>query len=114
MFIWTITSVNYFLLEFELRHLKGGIYKDAAASSSAEVCGCIIGGCLLYGVPSKLRIKFTLTVVYVFMLVGATAVLISETKQDGKWTPEFVLLINLGIGASYVTQSGITALLFDQ
>ncbi len=74
LLIWTITSVSYFLLEFELKYLKGGIFRDASASSLAEITGCIIGGFLLIGHPSKMRIRLTLVGVYSFMLVGAVSV----------------------------------------
>ena len=95
--------------------MKGGIFRNTITSSSAEVIGCVIGGFLLIGQPSERRVRFSLALVYFSMLAGSISVLTCDIygAQNGKWIPCFVLLINMGIGASYVLQSGIIPFLFD-
>lgn len=78
LLIWTFTSVSYFLLEFELKYLKGGVFRDASASSLAEITGCIFGGFLLIGHPSKMRIRLTLVGVYSLMFLGAVSLWLSD------------------------------------
>jgi len=55
LIFWMITSANYFLIEFELKYLNGGIFRDAMTSSLAEVAGCLFGGVLLVGSVDKFR-----------------------------------------------------------
>ena len=53
---WVITSINYFLVAFELKYLNGGIFRDSMTSSLAEVVGCLMGGFLVTGLSSRFRV----------------------------------------------------------
>lgn len=111
---WVITSVNYFLVEFELKYLNGGIFRDAMTSSLAEVAGCLLGGFLIVGSSSKQRIRLALIVVNLLPLFGAIGILVCFQKNLVNWTANFILLANLGIGSSFVVQSSVTLMLFPE
>ena len=107
-----ITSANYFLIEFELKYLNGGIFRDAMTSSLAEVAGCLLGGILLVGSVGRSRTRLALVIVNVLPAIGAVGILICQSRNSENVTAAFVLLTNLGIGSSYVVQSSVTVLLF--
>ncbi len=75
---WVITSVNYFLVEFELKYLNGGIFRDAMTSSLAEVAGCLLGGILLLGSVTKVKVRFALVIVNLLPTLGAVGILVCE------------------------------------
>lgn len=102
LLFWIITSVNYFLIEFELKYLNGGIFRDSMTSSLAEVAGCLIGGVLLLGSVGAHRVRLALVVVNFLPTIGAIGILICQSKNSAYFTAAFVLLTNLGIGSSYV------------
>lgn len=112
LMFWVITSANYFLIEFELKYLNGGIFRDSMTSSLAEVAGCFLGGILMMDATSTLRIKSASFVVNILPMIGAIGILVCQSLDNANLTAAFVLLANLGIGSSYVVQSSITVLLF--
>jgi hypothetical protein len=82
------------------------------SSSLAEVAGCILGGFLISGRSSTLRVRLALLVVNILPAIGAVGILICQAQSNSDFTAYFVLLTSLGIGASFVVQSSITLRLF--
>jgi hypothetical protein len=71
-------------------------------SSLAEVAGCILGGIMILGTPGPKRIRGSLAAACVLPAIGAILVLLFCKEGDNSVESYFILMINLGIGASYV------------
>lgn len=71
-------------------------------SSLAEVAGCFLGGVMILGTPSNLRIRSSLALACSLPALGAILVLLICKDNLCSMESYFILLMNLGIGASYV------------
>jgi len=82
LLFWVITSANYFLIEFELKYLNGGIFRDAMTSSLAEVVGCLFGGIMLVSSAGRSRIRLALIIVNALPVIGAVGILIFKSRSN--------------------------------
>ena len=98
--IWTINSINYFLLAYSLTELSGGLYLNTSAESISVSVGSLMGGVILaIAYDSKTnrkvkKLKFSLTMIFILCTVGSTLTLVAESFF-ASWTPLFLSLIHI-------------------
>ena len=70
--VWIASSFDYYLLNFQMKNIKGNIFLNTFSSSISELPSIIISG-FMY---KRLGIKFTLIFWFLLSLIGGLCLLI--------------------------------------
>ena len=95
---WTCSSVNYYMIGFQLKHLKGSIYLNSILSSLFEVIAVAVGGAMvkLFGTKMGFIIAFSLST------LGALLIILVDEELVGKVIfAIFVFTSRFGVSATF-------------
>ncbi|CDW83769.1 solute carrier family member 5 [Stylonychia lemnae] len=93
--IWIGSSFNYYLINFQLKYIKGDFFVNTITASLTEVPAYILSG-ILY---QKLGIRIVLVSCFIISLVGGIFLLIFSNYTDV--IPVFILLARFGVSATF-------------
>ena len=94
--VWIASSFNFYLINFQMKYIKGDVFVNTFVSASSELPAIIIGG-LLY---QKVGLRFTLCLFFCIALSGSICLLIlSDLRED--LIPIFILLAKAGVSGTF-------------
>lgn len=95
-FVWIATSIDYYLINFYLKYLKGNMFLNSNVAALAECLSTIMAGYLYlnFGLKMALFVSFAISV------VGSVLIMFLE-KSNPDWVPVFILLAKYGIGSAF-------------
>lgn len=96
MTVWAFTSTSYYVINFDLKYLKGSIFVNNFVAAIAEILSGLLAGFfyLTFG------LKFALLLSYSIAALGAVLMIFFETSHT-ELVPVFILLAKFGIGSSF-------------
>ena len=53
LFLWIVSTFDYFLINFQLKYIKGDIYANTIVSSVSEVTAYLVSGALYDKIGAK-------------------------------------------------------------
>jgi len=95
IYMWCCVSFSYYLINFQIKYIKGNVYTNIMTSSIADNIGTV-GSAVLYtkvGVKSAFQISLALT------LIGGAAILLLHSFTF--WMPLFILLSKTGTSSCF-------------
>ena len=95
MFMWIGSSFDYFLINFQLKYIKGDFFLNNLVTSATEIPALILGG-ISY---QKLGIKFTLFTCFAISIVGGLCLSIWQNEVDV--IPFMILGARFGVTATF-------------
>ncbi|CDW73598.1 solute carrier family member 5 [Stylonychia lemnae] len=93
--IWIASSFSYYLINFQLKYIKGDFFVNTITASLTEVPAYILSG-ILY---EKLGIRIVLVSCFIISLVGGIFLLIFSNNTNV--IPVFILLARFGVSATF-------------
>ena len=94
--VWIGSSFDYYLLNFQMKSIKGNVFLNTFSSSMSELPSIIISG-FMY---KRLGLKITLVFWFSLSLVGGMLLLIFGNSHE-KLIPVFVLFSKAGVTATF-------------
>ena len=94
--VWIASSFDYYLLNFQMKNIKGNIFLNTFASAISELPAIIISG-FMY---KKLGIKITLFSWFTLSFLGGLCLLILGNSNEDL-IPIFILLSKAGVTATF-------------
>ena len=94
--VWIASSFDYYLLNFQMKNIKGNIFLNTFASAISELPAIIISG-FMY---KKLGIKITLFSWFTLSFLGGICLLILGNSNEDL-IPIFILLSKAGVTATF-------------
>jgi len=94
--VWIASSFDYYLLNFQMKNIKGNIFLNTFSSSMSELPSIIISG-IMY---KKLGIKVTLVFWFSLSLAGGILLIIFGNAHENL-IPIFVLFSKAGVTATF-------------
>jgi hypothetical protein len=96
VFLWIACSFSYYLINFEMKYIKGDLYINSIFGSLAD--------CMAYGssafILKKIGLKNTLIVSYALGMSGMLCLFLSQTERQ-QWLTLFILVSKFGISCSF-------------
>ena len=94
--VWIASSFNFYLINFQLKSIKGNVFLNTFVSALSEIPAIAIGG-ILY---AKIGIKLTLVGAFGIAIIGSTSlVILGNNNVD--LIPIFILLAKSGVSATF-------------
>lgn len=106
IFLWSVSSFNYYLITFYMKYVPGSIYVNTTAAALSENISYVVSGLLLNRIGIKLSFVFALIIAVIggFLLASMPATGLTEAS--------FVLICKFGISWSFNNCYLATPLLF--
>jgi len=105
--MWSVASMNYYVISFFLKYIPGNIYVNTSISSISEIVAYICSGFVL----KIFGIKYSFLLSYVLAAIGG-AFMVFFSTAGGNWTAFFVLFAKFGISFAFNIAYLSTPLLF--
>ena len=96
LFLWVASAFDYYLINFQLKYIKGDIYVNTVVSSVSEVVAYIVSGALY----DKIGPKISFVVSFIIAIIGSILYITLSTPYPGL-VPFMVLGSKFGISASF-------------
>ena len=96
LFLWVASAFDYFLINFQLKYIKGDIYINTIVSSVSEVIAYIISGAI-FGIIGP---KITFVSSYVIAIIGSVFYIIFSGSAE-TLVPVMILGSKFGIAAAF-------------
>jgi len=94
--VWIASSFDFYLLNFQMKNIKGNIFLNTFTSSLSELPAIIISG-FMY---KKIGMKITLISWFSIALTGGLCLLILGNANENL-IPIFVLFAKAGVSATF-------------
>jgi hypothetical protein len=94
--VWVSASFCFFLINYQLKYLKGDIFVNSMVSSSSEMVAYGLSGALM----KLLGIKKNLAISYILAILGMVCFITIPT-QDQLWLSIFVMGSKFGISSAF-------------
>ena len=94
--VWIASSFDYYLLNFQMKNIKGNIFLNTFSSSISELPAIIISG-FMY---KKIGLKTTLVFWFLVSFLGGICLLILGNSNENL-IPVFVLFSKAGVTATF-------------
>jgi OCT family organic cation transporter-like MFS transporter 4/5 len=109
VFLWTASSFDYYMINFQLKYIRGDIFINTGASSFSEVFAYFLGGAIL--VP--LGIKRSFIICFLIGAAGAFCLLfINSENVDNIVLAIFVMTTKFGVSATFAMVYIVTPVIF--
>jgi hypothetical protein len=71
VFIWTASSFCYFLINYEVKYIRGNYFENQLFSAGSEALAYFGSGCLIrpLGLKATLIVSFTVSIIGMLMLI---------------------------------------------
>ena len=96
LFLWIVASFDYFLINFQLKYIKGDIYVNSIVSSVSEIAAYLISGALF----NVIGIKKSFVGSFIIAIAGSVLYTIYGDDHTNL-IPVFVLGSKFGISAAF-------------
>jgi len=94
-FLWSATSFGYYLINFQLKYIKGDFFINTITTSLTEVPAILLGG-IAY---QKLGMKPTLMACFIISIIGGICLIIWANAVDA--IPFMILAARFGVSATF-------------
>ena len=94
--VWVASSFNFYLINFQLKYIKGNIFVNTFTSALSEVPATILAG-VLY---QKIGIRITLVLMFTVAIVGSVSLLVLGNDRIDL-IPIFILLAKSGVSGTF-------------
>lgn len=92
--LWMASSFNFYLINFQMKYIKGNVLVNMMVSALSELPAVILGG-LLY---QKIGIKITLVCCFTMAIIGSVSLLLNDNDD---LIPIFILLAKGGVSGTF-------------
>lgn len=97
--LWTTSSFNYYLINFQLKYIEGNIFLNTICSSSSEIAAYICGGYIF----AKLGLKTSFSGFFLLAATGSSALLFVHPEELNAYAlATLVLISKAGVSATFV------------
>lgn len=94
--LWTVTSFDYYMINFQLQFIQGNIFNNTMLSSISEISAYMLAGVLL----EKINIKISFVVSYLISIAGSvTYMILGSTYPD--YVPYMILGTKFGVSSAF-------------
>lgn len=98
-YVWSTSSVCYYMINLYMQFLPGNIYKNSFASSFSEICAVIIGSAFY----TLLQQKNCFTASFSIAAIGGLLITFSAGCNNNEFfIPLYVMIAKFGISCSYM------------
>ena len=89
--VWTISSFNYYLINFQLKYINGNVFNNTLVSGLSEVPAVILAGYFY----KKIGLRYTLMGAFFISTFGSVLLLYFDTYEN--LVPLMVLFAKFGM-----------------
>jgi hypothetical protein len=96
--LWTVSSFEYYLINFQMKYINGNMFLNTGFSSLSEIIAYLLGGLMI----KKLGIKKSFITAFLFSAFGALLLIfILPTSVSEEAYAGFVLTAKFGVSATF-------------
>ena len=93
--MWCSVSFSYWLVNFQIKYIRGNVYTNSMISSIADNIGTVLSA-VLY---EKFGVRIAFLICLVFTLVGGASILLFHTVTS--WMPLFIMIGKMGTSSTF-------------
>ena len=93
--MWCSVSFSYWLVNFQLKYIRGNVYTNIMTSSIADNVGTVLSA-ILY---NRFGVRVAFLACLVFTLLGGATILLFHSLTS--WMPLFIMVGKLGTSSSF-------------
>lgn len=96
MTVWALTSTSYYIVNFDLKYLRGSIFVNNLSAAIAEILAVLLAGFFYLRFGLKKALFFS----YIISTIGAFCIILFEESHTDL-VPIFVLMAKFGLGSAF-------------
>ena len=93
--MWCSVSFSYWLVNFQIKYIRGNVYTNSMTSSIADNIGTVLSA-ILY---DKFGVRIAFLTCLVFTLSGGAAILLFHSVAS--WMPFFIMIGKMGTSSTF-------------
>ena len=95
IYMWCSVSFSYWLVNFQLKYIRGNVYTNIMVSSIADNVGTVLSAVLF----DRFGVRIAFLSCLVFTLLGGATILLFHSLTS--WMPVFIMIGKLGTSSTF-------------